>query len=341
MKVRIPIGLGSIGALLLVAPFVVAQTTGTIEGTVTDQNGGALPGVTVEVTSPNLQGTRDRDDGQRRAIPFRESVPRGPTRSTASLSGMGTVAKTANVTLDATATVNMQMRSPPRRPSWSRARRRWWTRPRRRRGPTTRPRSSTSCRSAATTPRSCSRSRASRRTTARRRAGRWRSRCTARPRPRTTSSIDGVNTTNVIKGFQGKYINTEFIQEVEVKTGGYQAEYGRNTGGVINVITKSGGNEFHGDVFGYYNNRAPLGDQKPRPRPRTLPDGTTSTTARSSDKDRRGVRRRPRRLLPQGPDLVLRRLRPRDQARRTSRSTGARADEVSDRNFTADTSPAS
>ncbi len=65
--------------------------------------------------------------------------------------------------------------------------------------------------------------------------------------------IDGVNTTNVIKGFQGKDINSEFIQEVEVKTGGYQAEYGRNTGGVINVITKSGGNEFHGGVFGYYN----------------------------------------------------------------------------------------
>ena len=66
--------------------------------------------------------------------------------------------------------------------------------------------------------------------------------------------IDGVNTTNVIKGIQGKDINNEFIQEVEVKTGGYQAEYGRNTGGVINVITKSGGNEFHGGIFGYYNN---------------------------------------------------------------------------------------
>jgi outer membrane receptor protein involved in Fe transport len=65
--------------------------------------------------------------------------------------------------------------------------------------------------------------------------------------------IDGINTTNVIKGLQGKAINGEFIQEVEVKTGGYQAEYGRNTGGVINVVTKSGGNEFHGDLFGYYN----------------------------------------------------------------------------------------
>ncbi len=65
--------------------------------------------------------------------------------------------------------------------------------------------------------------------------------------------VDGINTTNVIQGFQGKAINNEFIQEVEVKTGGYQAEYGRALGGVINVITKSGGNEFHGDGFVYYD----------------------------------------------------------------------------------------
>ena len=64
--------------------------------------------------------------------------------------------------------------------------------------------------------------------------------------------IDGINTTNVIKGFQGKAINNEFIEEVEVKTGGYQAEYGRALGGIINVITKSGGNQFRGDAFVYY-----------------------------------------------------------------------------------------
>jgi hypothetical protein len=63
--------------------------------------------------------------------------------------------------------------------------------------------------------------------------------------------IDGVNTTGVEYGFQGKELNFEFIQEVEVKTGGYEAQYGRSTGGIINVITKSGGNEFRGDVFGY------------------------------------------------------------------------------------------
>ena len=45
--------------LLLALPVVVsAQTTGMIDGVVTDQSGAPLPGVTVEITSPNLQGTR-------------------------------------------------------------------------------------------------------------------------------------------------------------------------------------------------------------------------------------------------------------------------------------------
>ncbi len=65
--------------------------------------------------------------------------------------------------------------------------------------------------------------------------------------------IDGVVTNGVEYGAQGKELNYEFIQELEVKTGGYQAEYGRSTGGIINVITKSGGNEFHGDAFVYYD----------------------------------------------------------------------------------------
>ena len=42
----------------------------------------------------------------------------------------------------------------------------------------------------------------------------------------------------------------EFIKEVNVITGGYMPEYGRSTGGILNVVTKSGSNEFHGSVFG-------------------------------------------------------------------------------------------
>ncbi len=63
--------------------------------------------------------------------------------------------------------------------------------------------------------------------------------------------IDGVNTTGVEYGFQGKELNFEFIEAIDVKTGGYEAEFGRSTGGIINVITKSGGNAFSGDVFAY------------------------------------------------------------------------------------------
>jgi outer membrane receptor protein involved in Fe transport len=68
--------------------------------------------------------------------------------------------------------------------------------------------------------------------------------------------VDGVNTTNAFMGQQGKAINSEFIQEVEVKTDGYAAEYGRALGGVVNVVTKSGGNVFHGDGFFYYDSGA-------------------------------------------------------------------------------------
>src|SRR6185295_11259295 len=75
--------------------------------------------------------------------------------------------------------------------------------------------------------------------------------------------IDGVNTTNMEYGFQGKELNFEFISEVDVKTGGYEAEFGRSTGGIINVITKSGGNTFTGDVFGYTDTDSLQSDAKP------------------------------------------------------------------------------
>jgi len=63
--------------------------------------------------------------------------------------------------------------------------------------------------------------------------------------------IDGLNTTGVELGDKGKTLNNDFIQEIEVKTGGLPAEYGRMTGGVVNVVTKSGGNIFRGSAFVY------------------------------------------------------------------------------------------
>ena len=125
--------------------------------------------------------------------------------------------------------------------------------------------------------------------------------------------VDGVNTTGLEYGFQGKELNFEFIQALEVKTGGYEAEYGRVTGGIINVITKSGSNEFHGDVFGYDDSDSLQ---------------TSSNRVFRTDAGRlhaEGLRRRHRRLHSQRQAVVLRRLRPGAQhagqspARRTAR----------------------
>src|SRR5947209_17413578 len=69
--------------------------------------------------------------------------------------------------------------------------------------------------------------------------------------PENNYILDGVNTSDPAFGGSGANLPFEFVQEVEIKTGAYGAEYGKATGGIFNVVTKSGGNEFHGDIFGY------------------------------------------------------------------------------------------
>jgi hypothetical protein len=53
----------------------------------------------------------------------------------------------------------------------------------------------------------------------------------------------------------------DFMEEVNVVTGGYMPEYGRSTGGILNAVIKSGGNEFHGSVFGDWTPGALRGPQ--------------------------------------------------------------------------------
>jgi hypothetical protein len=69
--------------------------------------------------------------------------------------------------------------------------------------------------------------------------------------PENSYILDGVNTTDPAFGGGGANLPFEFVQEVEIKTGAFGADQGLSTGGVFNVITKSGTNEFHGDVFAY------------------------------------------------------------------------------------------
>jgi len=61
--------------------------------------------------------------------------------------------------------------------------------------------------------------------------------------------VDGVNVTGLNFGETNDALVNEFLRETEIITGGYGAEFGRSTGGVVNVVTKSGGNHWRGSVF--------------------------------------------------------------------------------------------
>ena len=67
----------------------------------------------------------------------------------------------------------------------------------------------------------------------------------------TDSAFGGIGTFTRNYGSLGTGINTSFIKEVQVKSGGFEPQYGQSTGGIINIVTKSGGNEYRGAVYGY------------------------------------------------------------------------------------------
>src|SRR5688572_7179547 len=75
--------------------------------------------------------------------------------------------------------------------------------------------------------------------------------------------IDGIETTNIRSGVSGKAVIADFIEEVQVKSSGYTAEFGGATGGVINVITKSGTNDWHGNVLFNVEGSSLSGDSRP------------------------------------------------------------------------------
>ncbi|PYP91938.1 MAG: hypothetical protein DMG65_05730 [Candidatus Angelobacter sp. Gp1-AA117] len=89
--------------------------------------------------------------------------------------------------------------------------------------------------------------------------------------------IDGQNNNDNSVGGPGLFVsNTEFVQQYVIVTNQFGPEYGRNAGSVVNVITKSGTNSWHGSLFGTNNNSftsALSNTQHNTPKP-----GTTTST---------------------------------------------------------------
>lgn len=68
--------------------------------------------------------------------------------------------------------------------------------------------------------------------------------------------LDGGNNVDEYTNVNAPFPMPDALQEFSVETSNYNAEYGQNAGGVVNIITRSGSNKFHGDAFEYLRNRA-------------------------------------------------------------------------------------
>jgi hypothetical protein len=242
-------------SLGLFARLAFAQTTGDIVGRVTDETGGVLPGVTVEARGAALQGARTNvtDAGGVYRLVL---LPPGSYKVTATLQGFAHVESTITVALGKTATGDMKLRasttaevtvtgSAPLIDQESATIGTSIDSRQIKSLPTGRDYSSVVQISTGVSLQTANTAAFANTIVVNGSTG-----------LENGFIVDGVNTTGVEYGAQGKDLNYEFIQEVEVKTGGYEAEYGKSTGGIVNVITKSGGNEFHGEGFVYYSNNS-------------------------------------------------------------------------------------
>jgi hypothetical protein len=69
-------------------------------------------------------------------------------------------------------------------------------------------------------------------------------------------TVDGADNVNTATGSQRSTPPQESVQEFRVVNNAFGAEYGRALGGIVNIVTKSGGNELHGSIYDYLQNNA-------------------------------------------------------------------------------------
>jgi len=86
--------------------------------------------------------------------------------------------------------------------------------------------------------------------------------------------VEGQDTEDISGGASRANVPFDFIQEVQVKTSGIEAEHGGALGGVINVVMKKGGNSYHGSFFGSYESDAMDGSPNGTVRYNPLPQAS-------------------------------------------------------------------
>ncbi len=83
--------------------------------------------------------------------------------------------------------------------------------------------------------------------------------------------IDGLDTGRLDVGLPGKEMPTDFVEEVQVKSSGYMAEYGGSTGAAVNVVTRSGTSRWRGEAILYFASDVLGGNASARARPENGP----------------------------------------------------------------------
>jgi len=238
-------------AMALLASVAFAGTTGSINGTITDSNNDPLPGVTIVMTSPNLIGSRTSvtdANGNFRAV----FLPPGPYEVTATFTGFRTEKAPVRVEIDGNHSVNLKLEAANSveedmvvtadlpvidqrtTESGGNFNEDFFTKV-----ATGRQVTDVMTLAPGVSSKDVDGS----------------YRINGASGPENQYIMDGVNTTGIERGDSSSNLNFDFVQEVQVKTGGYSAEFGRATGGILNVITKSGGNEFEGSVYAFSDRR--------------------------------------------------------------------------------------
>jgi hypothetical protein len=246
-------------ALLLAiasAPAMAQETTGAIEGNVKDSSGGLLPGVTVQVVGPSGTLVAVTDDRGEFRFP---RLPSGRYTVKATLDGFAPNTKTVDLTVGSTnraeftlavgavtetvevsgVTPAIDLRSAATATNISRERIEFV--------PRGRDFTDVVGQAAGANPEA--------------QAGGISINGSSGSENRFI--IDGIDTTDPQEGVSAIPLRAEFMEEVQVKSAGYAAEFGGSTGGVINAITRSGTNNVHGMILSDFQSRSWGGSTRP------------------------------------------------------------------------------